>query len=130
MKNIIPSLSMSRAALYFYLFAMVMNIAHGHERIQIVATHYEQHSDMLKFEIKGNIPTDRVVLDCQSFIHGVTFYQFDHPRHPAPYYHFMLYEPECHEIHHFFVKELIKKSAKQACLTLYPNSGHYEIDPC
>lgn len=117
----------SKMIVLLFSLVLVLSVPAKAERsIHITVERYQQLPNLLMFEILGPNPVDRLVLDCQSFLHGLTFYQENHPKHPDPSYHFYLYEPECHEIHHFIVNTLeYGKKGEKACLEILPQSNEY-----
>ncbi|MBT7608190.1 MAG: hypothetical protein HN576_00435 [Bacteriovoracaceae bacterium] len=71
----------------------------------------------------------KVVLDCQSFLHGVNLYQQNSNGDFVKEIEFYLYESECYEIYNF-----VKKRSDQnqsSCIVLDTDKKSYELyDSC
>jgi hypothetical protein len=67
----------------------------------------------------------KVVLDCQSFLHGINLYQKNNTGEFKKVLDFYLYQPECIEIYQF-----VKKRADQneeSCIVLDTDNKSYEL---
>lgn len=77
------------------------------------------------FELKSSKKFDRVVLDCQSFIHGLNFYKQNTEGKIDIFFKFYLDSNECLEIYQFIDESLTNR--KHACIELDSYSNEYYL---
>lgn len=75
----------------------------------------------LAFELETDGAHSKVVLDCQSFLHGINIYDSSHNQTLQ----FYLYEPECHEVLSFVWDRNAKD--ENSCVRLDLVNNSYEL---
>jgi len=103
----------------------------------LIQANFGHATDLMKFPVYDMIETDfevmfrlitpkrygKVILDCQSFIHGINFYKKDDQGKDDVFFKFYLDASECRHIFDFIENSLDKSS--HVCIELNSFSGEY-----
>ena len=77
------------------------------------------------FKLETGITPLKVILDCQSFLHGINVYQMDADGSFKTALEFFLHQPECVEIYEFVKKQT--DNNKTSCIVLDTDAKSYEL---
>lgn len=77
------------------------------------------------FKLETGISPLKVILDCQSFLHGLNVYQMDADGSFKTALEFYLHQPECLEIYEFVKKQT--DDNKTSCIVLNTDTKTYDL---
>lgn len=97
------------------------SVLHAEELVEIPVTDVKRTAMDMAFDLDTDESFSKVILDCQSFLHGINIYD-EQQRQILQFY---LYEPECHEILDFVWDR--KTQNKDSCIRLDLEKNAYEL---